>query len=212
VRNGVFPALPLSYSRLRNITNENTKVVATGFSPVFRSPFDKPRSSAQRSSRIRRFAGTRPTIGQGLERGLFLRVLELYETTVQPAGFAPASGAWKAITVRSSAPLQRSSRIRRFAGTRRRSEARDEQRKGCKHPNPDLLLIYGCLDSPGAREAAGEERNKTHWRAKSAITAGAAASKPTTSSVPASFGSAMVNSVAVRPTTTSLAAMPVCSR
>ena len=40
------------------------------------------------------------------------------------------------------------------------------------------------------------------------MTAGAEASKPTTSSMPASEGSAIVNPVAVMPTTISLAGMP----
>jgi hypothetical protein len=46
-------------------------------------------------------------------------------------------------------------------------------------------------------------------RAKSAITAGADVSKPTTSSMPASFGLAMVNLLATIPTTVSLAGMPI---
>ena len=49
-------------------------------------------------------------------------------------------------------------------------------------------------------------------RAKSAITAGAAVSKPTTSSMPASPGSAMENPLETIPTTMSLAGMPIRSR
>src|SRR5882724_9509162 len=49
-------------------------------------------------------------------------------------------------------------------------------------------------------------------RRKSAITAGAAASKPTTSSMPSSSGSAIEKPVEVMPTTTSFAAMPVLLR
>jgi len=45
-------------------------------------------------------------------------------------------------------------------------------------------------------------------RAKSAMTAGAALSKPTTSSMPASWGSAIEKPLDTMPTTTSLAAMP----
>lgn len=45
-------------------------------------------------------------------------------------------------------------------------------------------------------------------RAKSLMTAGVAVSKPTTSSMPASFGSAMLNPFEVIPTTTTFAAMP----
>src|SRR5262249_14333857 len=55
---------------------------------------------------------------------------------------------------------------------------------------------------PGAAQAV----------AKSAITAGAAVSKPTTSSIPASFGSAMLNPFGTMPTTISFAARPVRSR
>lgn len=51
-----------------------------------------------------------------------------------------------------------------------------------------------------------------HPRIKSAITAGAAVSNPTTSSMPASFGSAIENFVAVMPVTTSFAAMPLFLR
>src|SRR6185503_1852269 len=47
---------------------------------------------------------------------------------------------------------------------------------------------------------------------KSAMTCGAEASKPTTSSVPGSLGSAMVKSVAVRPTTTRRAEGLIFSR
>ena len=47
---------------------------------------------------------------------------------------------------------------------------------------------------------------------KSAITCGTAASNPTTSSMPASFGSAMLNPFDAIPTTTSLAGIPVRSR
>jgi hypothetical protein len=50
------------------------------------------------------------------------------------------------------------------------------------------------------------------FRMKSAISAGASASKPTTSSIPASFGSAMVNPVDVIPITISFAWMPVWRR
>jgi len=44
---------------------------------------------------------------------------------------------------------------------------------------------------------------------KSAMMLGAAVSKPTTSSIPASFGSAIVNSDDTMPTTTSFAPMPI---
>lgn len=49
-------------------------------------------------------------------------------------------------------------------------------------------------------------------RANSVIRFGTAASNPAMSSMPASVGSAMLNAVAVMPTTTSLAGIPVCSR
>ncbi len=49
-------------------------------------------------------------------------------------------------------------------------------------------------------------------RAKSLITFGAAVSKPTTSSMPASSGSAMVKPFDTIPTTISLAAIPMVSR
>jgi hypothetical protein len=49
-------------------------------------------------------------------------------------------------------------------------------------------------------------------RAKSAMTGGVDASKPTTSSIPASLGSAMLKPVDVIPTTTSLAGTPRASR
>ena len=45
-------------------------------------------------------------------------------------------------------------------------------------------------------------------RAKSAISCGVAVSKPTTSSMPASFGSAIVKPFEIMPTTTSWASMP----
>ena len=53
---------------------------------------------------------------------------------------------------------------------------------------------------------------RTYCLEGTAITAGAAVSNPTTSSIPASSGSAMLNPFDTRPTTTSLAAMPVRSR
>lgn len=49
-------------------------------------------------------------------------------------------------------------------------------------------------------------------RTKSAMTAGALVSKPATSSMPPSSGSAIENRVAVIPTTMSLAGMPIASR
>jgi hypothetical protein len=55
-------------------------------------------------------------------------------------------------------------------------------------------------------------RSSGRARAKSAMTAGEPVSKPTTSSMPASFGSAMLKPFDSSPTTTSLAGMPVFSR
>ena len=55
-------------------------------------------------------------------------------------------------------------------------------------------------------------RSSGRARQKSAMTAGVPVSKPTTSSIPASSGSAMLNRFDTIPTTTSLAGMPVFSR
>jgi hypothetical protein len=49
-------------------------------------------------------------------------------------------------------------------------------------------------------------------RAKAAISAGVAVSKPTTSSMPGSSGSAMVKPLLTMPTTTSFASMPSLRR
>ncbi|NBR00534.1 MAG: hypothetical protein EBT79_06460 [Actinobacteria bacterium] len=65
--------------------------------------------------------------------------------------------------------------------------------------------IDGLADDGRRREEGGGQlgRGGHHDRtfAKSAMTVGAAASKPTTSSIPVSSGSARVNSVAFRPPT-----------
>jgi hypothetical protein len=64
-------------------------------------------------------------------------------------------------------------------------------------------------------EALGAAANVVHTsqaRITSAITCGVAVSKPTTSSMPASSGSAMVKPVEVMPTTINFAGMPVASR
>lgn len=72
-----------------------------------------------------------------------------------------------------------------------------------------------CRRFPGSsgRGAAPSLSFVVHYaRAKSAMTGGVDVSKPTTSSMPASFGSAMLNPFDVIPTTTSLAGMPRASR
>jgi len=51
-----------------------------------------------------------------------------------------------------------------------------------------------------------------HERTKSAITAGTVASKPTTSNMPRSFGSASVKPLEVMPTTTAFASDTYSSR
>ena len=63
-----------------------------------------------------------------------------------------------------------------------------------------------------ARAAPSRQRVVHYARAKSAMTDGADASKPTMSTMPASPGSAMLNPDDVIPTTTSLAGMPRASR
>ena len=60
--------------------------------------------------------------------------------------------------------------------------------------------------------AARPRRLRQRYRAKSAITPGAAASKPTTSSIPASPGSAIEKPLEIIPTTASLAGIPVSRR
>lgn len=80
------------------------------------------------------------------------------------------------------------------------------------HPPP---LDPPPLDTPrpGRLHAAGHRSPPPiPPREKSAITVGAASSSPTTSSIPGSSGSAMVDLVAVAATTMSLAGMPVVSR
>jgi hypothetical protein len=74
---------------------------------------------------------------------------------------------------------------------------------------------YRCVTTPAAvavRRAFATSRAEVYARAKSAMTGGVAGSKPTTSSIPASSGSAMLNPFDVIPTTTSLAGIPRASR
>ena len=68
---------------------------------------------------------------------------------------------------------------------------------------------YGATASPSALCPPPS----TYWPlTNSAIACGVAVSKPTTSSMPASLGSAMLNPFDAIPTTISLAAMPMRSR
>lgn len=73
---------------------------------------------------------------------------------------------------------------------------------------------YRRVATPAAVAGAAPslERAGHYARAKSAMTGGVAGSKPTTSSIPASSGSAMLNPFDVIPTTTSLAGIPRASR
>ena len=122
-------------------------------------------------------------------------------------------------------------RLCRQAGRRRPLARRN--RSGHGAPGPMELPRYDGLLQPGPGKSVltndrySDTTGHSVWStalawlgapgvgqalAKSAMTCGAEASKPTTSSIPASSGSAMVNSLEVMATTAILAGMPVCSR
>ena len=65
---------------------------------------------------------------------------------------------------------------------------------------------------PAANRISARRPTSHQAAAKSASSCGTAVSNPTTSSIPASSGSAMLNSFDTIPTTTSFAAIPVRSR
>jgi hypothetical protein len=80
---------------------------------------------------------------------------------------------------------------------------------------PTGLLVVCPTESAGLRFTAAPPAVavcRAFHRAKSAMMAGADASNPTTSSMPPSAGSAIVNPLETMPTTMSFAAIPIFSR
>jgi hypothetical protein len=88
------------------------------------------------------------------------------------------------------------------------------QKGGRQRSGPPARALHGRTGRGFMRESGDGHysRSSGRARAKSAMTAGEPVSKPTTSSMPPSSGSAMLKPFDSIPTTTSLAGMPVFSR
>ena len=111
-----------------------------------------------------------------------------------PQGFCILHSAF---ILRVWSPVRESHRLHGFANRCLRCSANgtEKERRGRKLALPPTLLCH----------LRGVLERSAQWRMKSAMTAGAVASKPTTSNMPRSFGSARVKPLEVMPTTTAFA-------